>query len=313
MVKRLIAFCVIALGSIDVGAGVAGDFNLIVLGDVISGTSEVEGRTIILGDIRSSNTQNYAIFSESMSAPTTPGVNTSDTLLVGGRIHNNLNVNHGGVRVGGAGTSAAINNADYLITNDSGVAGITSYVTQQIGLLTNHFDELDVNSSVNTTDFNKAVFNSTQGAGSVAVFEVNHQFFNRNGTIDLAGDLTADLFLIKVNGAKNITSGNAFNVKTSEFSNDSYQEKIVWYFPDATDLNLVNGIGGSLIAPNANLRFGTPVEGSIVVKNLRLTSEVHLPTMQYEGIPEPGTASLIFAGSGLLIRRRRNMNKAGLY
>lgn len=127
--KRLITCLAMALGSVEVAAGVLGDFNLVVLGDVISGTSEVEGRSIVLGDIRSSNTQNYAIFSQSMSDPSTPGVNSSDTLLVGGRIYNNLNVNHGGVRVGGPGAGAAINNADYLNTNDSGVAGIASHVT----------------------------------------------------------------------------------------------------------------------------------------------------------------------------------------
>lgn len=297
----------IAFVATDSAAGVLNDFNLIVLRNVVSGTSEVEGRTIVFGDIRNSNAQNYAIFPESMSVPTTPGVNTSDTLIVGGRNFNNLNVNNGGVRIGGSGTSAPINNADYVSTNDAGVAGITAHVSQQVDAITNFFDGLTVNSSVNTSDFNKAVFNSTQGSGGISVFEVNHQFFNRNGTIDLAGDLTADLFLIKVNGASDITSGNAFNVKTAEFSNDSFQEKIVWYFPNATNLNLVNGIGGALVAPNASFRFGTPVEGSIVVKDLRLTSEVHLPTLEYEYevIPEPGTGALCVVGAVVMINRRR--------
>ena len=76
--------------------------------------------------------------------------------------------------------------------------------------------------------------------------------------------------------------------------------------PDAsasTDLRFNGGLGGALLARQANLIVTNPLEGTVVAGNVTLNSGVHLPV--FTVVPEPGTALLMGLGlAGLAAIRR---------
>lgn len=301
------ALCLFANASF---ANSLADFNLIVLGDLTTGTSEVEGRTLIFGDITASSTLNFGILPESISTPTsTPGVAQNDSLIVGGQTFTQLNVNNGNARFGGAPTSVTINNNAGSVTfNDAAaIAPILNTVTADIAATTTFFDSLTANSTANLNDFNLAIFNSNPGTDNIAVFDLDASFFSRNGTVDLQGNLSADLFLFRLldEDTTTLDVSTALNFFANEFNDDAFQSRIAFYLPNVELLDLPNGIGGAVIAPNADVTFGSPLEGTVVVNNLALNSEIHLPALDTSAIPEPSSLALLAGGALFAGMRRR--------
>lgn len=283
------------------------DFNLIAFGDV-TGTSEVEGRSAIFGNL-SGNSKTFVTRAAGLNSPVmTAGLAVNDGLIVGGSVSGGpMNVNLGAdTRVAGPGNAGSVNpNGGSAFFNDANVATILSAVQSSVLATESFFDAQATNSTIDGSDFNKVVFESTPVDG-IAVFETtSSDLFLRNGQFDLIGDLSADLFLIKVTGAIDInTSG--LNPNSNEFNDPAFQSRIVFYFEDATDqtdLQFNGGLGGALFAREANLRVTNPLEGTVVAGDVVLDSEIHLPTLQ---VPEPGTALLLGLGLfGVAIRSRR--------
>ncbi|MGB0621384.1 MAG: collagen-binding domain-containing protein [Myxococcota bacterium] len=301
----LIACALFSSGAASAAA--ISDFNLIAFGNV-TGTSLVEGRSAIFGNL-SGNSKTFVTSTAGLADPVgTAGLGVNDGLLIGGSASGGpMNVNNGAdVRVAGSGSAGSINpNGGQETFNDAGVSPILDALETSVLSMENFFDARDVNSTVNLSDLNRVVFNATPVDG-IAVFEVGStQLFHRNGQFDLTGDLSADLFLIRVTGGSDInTSG--LNPKSFEFNDPTFQSRIAFYFPDAsasTDLRFNGGLGGALLARQANLIVTNPLEGTVVAGNVTLNSGVHLPV--FTVVPEPGTALLMGLGlAGLAAIRR---------
>ncbi|MAJ61554.1 MAG: hypothetical protein CBC48_17350, partial [bacterium TMED88] len=78
-----------------------------------------------------------------------------------------------------------------------------------------------------------------------------------------------------------------------------------FYFPDAsasTDLRLNGGLGGALLARQANLIVTNPLEGTVIAGNVTLNSGVQLPVLT--AVPEPSSALLLGLGLTALAVRR---------
>lgn len=303
----LLALCVSFLFAAGASAMSVSDFNLIAFGNV-TGTSEVEGRSAIFGDL-SGNSKTFVTRAAGLSDPVfTPGLMVNDGLIIGGSVSGGpMNINLGAdTRVAGPGNAGSVNpNGGQEFFNDAAVPGILAAIQTSVLSTESFFDTQTVNSNIDLTDLNKAVFEATP-VGGIAVFEISStQLFNRNGQFDLTGDLSADLFLIRVTGSDDInTSG--LNPNSFEFNDPAFQSRIAFYFQDAdgnTDLQFNGGLGGALLAREANLTITNPLEGTVVAGDVALNSEIHLPTLI---VPEPSTAMLVGLGLLLLGRRRRS-------
>lgn len=292
------------------------NYNAIIFGNLtISG--EIEGRTLVGGNLSGSNSSNFGI-----SLPNnTPS--TDRTLVVGGSIGsgNPLNLNKGSLYLGG--TNSRIinyNGGGSLISESTNLATLKqSFISESTNL-----KNLATDSVVSLPSGGQpgpVNFNATAGADGLAVFSISASAVFGNSFAQQIG--------LNANGATNIVinvSGttidwinNAGNM-VGDFTSDYWQAHIVWNFYEATSINLgSHQFNGTILAPNATVTSSNNIDGAVIANNLSTTGEVHLPSSSsansYAGyraqaVPEPGSALLVaVAGVILLTRRRSNLRR----
>ncbi len=316
----------VLLSSVSASAGVLHDFNMIALGNV-TGRSHVDGRSLVFGDI-TGGAKDFAQHNLADSGPVSPGATYGKHgLVVGGRVLTDIKVNHGEALIGGA-KGSRIDNAKSTY-GDAGVNDIISDAQAEIARVTSYFDGLTPNGSVDldSDKLNNAKFFTDQklGVDGVAVFDVDSQFFSRKNGIASFSDYlknAGNLFLIRDDNTE-ITLSSGFNLDAgSEFGSDLFRSRIVWYFPNAKTVNLRSGLGGSLIAPLANINFSSNITGTVVGNNIHLGAEIHLPSLMLPPLPTPPSLAapqsvpepMSIASFGLILcgalaerRRRRRM------
>jgi choice-of-anchor A domain-containing protein len=282
-------------------------FNLVTFGDV-TGSSEVEGRTLIGGNLAGSGANFYI-----KGADVTPS--DYDGLHVGG------NVSGGYHQINNAGDAYIAGDVQNMNMN-GGVAYIGGGITGNVNG-TRHTGQ-----SVTIPDF-EALLKATsaelsgmtgvgpQISGARAVFDApadatGRTFFSIDGSdFDAWGELivraAADsTVIINVSGAD-----IAFRENMIE-TDYSLGSLILWNFYEAARLELNTKIIGAVLAPYAAVTLGNPVEGSLVAQSLLLSSEVHLqpfegttiipldPAPPVGKVPLPGALPLLLAGLGAL-------------
>jgi choice-of-anchor A domain-containing protein len=156
------------------------------------------------------------------------------------------------------------------------------------------------------------------GAG-VAVFSIADLPALLQGRSNLKFNMPSgyDAVVVNVAGA-NITLPASIN-----FNNGAgLGASVIWNFYEATSINLGSKTWfGSVLAPNAELKFSNGIEGSIVAKSLIQNGEARLggfsgalQVAQYtasdirDAVPEPATWAMMIMGFGAIghvIRRRR--------
>lgn len=273
------------------------DYNLIVFDD-LDLTSEVEGNTFIGGNLTGSG--NFAIVPQSLDTG-------ADTLIVGGNINGNFNINNGNVRYGGT-------QSGNLNLNGQNSQAIFD-PTVDISSLENELKQVSTNlADMASTGTNQLPSNQPAPAKLVSSgnrFEV----FNIDGNSLFGSNLVQQIELI-VNGSEDTilinVSGTNINWNTSNFvgeiNQDALQQKVIWNFYEATNLTFQRQFQGSLLAPLATLDVSSPIEGSVAVNNFNMNSEIHLPIFngQIETVPEPvsilGAATAL--GFGVILKNK---------
>lgn len=281
------------------GASAINDWNLIVRNNLTT-TSEVEGRTIVGGNI--AGTSNYGV----KLLPPSNYVNV-DSLVIGGTVGaNNYQVNSGRARLFGSKGSANfnMNGGGALIQNDSSVTAMVNNAWSDVLNASSYCSSLAATNSVTIPSGQPGpvVFNSVLGPGGVAVFSVNgNALFQNNNVqqmdINMNGASTVVInvagFNISYNGG-NMVGG--FNIPNAS--------KIIWNFFEATTLNIDRHFFGAILAPLATMSNSTAIEGSVFTDTFNQNGEVHLPNFS-GNIPAPGAMALLGMGTLIATRRRR--------
>ena len=284
------------------------EYNLIVLNDLTS-TSEVEGKTLIGGDL--SGTSNYGIRLQ-QNDPT-----NGDALVIAGDLVSGSTVNANGQSVVIAGNNNGQVNAR-SVTSDASEYDFDLIKSEFVNF-SGYLSELAVNSILTTSTNGQpgpASFEVGSDIGTdVAVFNItSEEFFSNNSIqqydVDLNGQ-SPSAIVINVSGEviddSNFSGNGVGNIVT-----DAFRENIIWNFFEATDIDLVKQLNGSLLAPFADLSNATPIEGSVVVNNFDQDGEVHdalfAGTINYDAstdsqdpaVDVPAPSSMIIFASALL-------------
>ena len=306
-------------------ADILADFNIVTLGNLTS-TSEVEGRTLVEGNLSGSSstyfTRGNQISPVSGIAALTVGgnvqqsgyinVNNSGTLAVGGSAVN-VNMNGGTGKV--AGSYSGNNNGNAI---QSGASVSIPSVASQVSSLSSALMGLTSNSSY-TTGSNTLTLNAAPNASGVAVFTianaaavfsaVNQVSINLNGATSViinVGGASATL-------AENFLAGSAQSAAT----------KLLWNFYEATALTVSAEFGGTVLAPLANVTTSASIDGTLIANNVTQNGEMHqyaysgvLPVASSgasgaaAAVPEPAPLTLALAGALLLWGRARFIRRS---
>ncbi|MFD2255152.1 choice-of-anchor A family protein [Luteolibacter algae] len=283
------------------------DYSVIVSGN-FSTNSDVEGRTLVGGNLTSSSSANFGIRLQNKVPKTDLVLRVQGNIASG----NPLQLNAGSLELGGTSNGRRINyngggslisnpNADY-----SGIFNDLNAASQSLSNLSaNSKGMLIANSPGQPGPFKMTAAPDSNG---LAVFSLSaSDIFGNNKVqqIELITNNAADI-LINVAGAViNWTAGNI----VGDLTQDQWSKRVIWNFYEATDINFGSkNMQGQVLAPNASVTTSGVIDGSIYAKNLTTTSEVHLPS--YDGnivVPEPSSALLSLLGAtALLLRRKRN-------
>lgn len=297
------------------------DYNLIVFDDVIGATSQVDGRTIIGGNLISPNAANFA--TGSSMGPFNSGYYG---LQVGGNLDAQINVNNGAnVRVGGnVDRNVSLNGGGTLYlggsvkpgahVNGGPTAGITpGQITADVAIMRS---ELEATSATlaglaaNSFEEKNGKLVANPDSQGVAVFQFDASRFNGKSSdmnLNINGATTV---IINVAGA-NLTLAAPPNLNGG--FNKGNSSKILWNFYDAQNIDMRTPWDGAVLAPFANLDMdnASGINGSVAVRQLSNLDGAIRGNL-YTGIapiPTPASASLL-AGVGLVACRRRRRRNA---
>lgn len=247
-----------------------GRYSLIVLND-LSTSSDVENRAFVGGSLVSTSSANFAINTNGVAS-------TEPMLVVVGNIvaGNPINLNAGSLRLGGS--------SNGRIINFNGGGSLIADTSLSNGPITSKLQEASASLAA------QAANNGVTIAGNAAKFQVTETTDDGVAIFQVAGaDLFggaiaqielvpggADTIVINVTGGSiNWVSGNM----VGSFNSTNWRGNIIWNFPQATSINLGSyNFMGALLAPYAAVTAAGNLDGSVAVKSLTTSAEVHQPT-----------------------------------
>jgi choice-of-anchor A domain-containing protein len=277
------------------------DYNLIVTGTLTTKGGEVQGRAAV-GTLEVINATNFAFQNPSNYAgsyglvvgtaitgtdhnPNEVKVKGGDALLPSNPF-NVVGISGGGTIFTGPGSAAA---AAQLL-HDAGIE-MNAYSHIYAAMAANSTVAGPINGQPGPVYFN-ATANAPDG---IAVFNIDASLFSSNTSQSYqlntaAGDST---YIINVSGTSvNFNQGNflsGFNLGGKGNPN------VLFNFYEATSIIAQQNFYGAVLAPLATVTSLNTQEGSLFVKNLTMSKEVHLP--QFTGspvsVPEPSSLLLI--------------------
>ncbi len=296
-------------------------FNLITSGNDNGEQSDVQGRVLIGGTL---NVNNFTFGGQLAGS----GIGTSGT--------------NGVFNVLGTGVTNPNNNSianAYYATNNSGgtlshasqntslVSGYTNNLSSFLTGLSTSYGNLTTNSTTTVNNSNGTVtFAATPGTingKSVAVFSVDQSVFtHQNESFSLSGGNSSTTYIINVTGsATGITFDGGLQV--SSLVNQYDSANILFNFENATSLTNIPNLGGSILAPNADLNTGNSLTGGVYVNSITNVGEIDLAQTNSStrvagftgyapsAVPEPASIASTMAGlaivAGVAWRRRRRL------
>ncbi len=287
-----------------------------------STTSDVEGRTLVGGNLVARNSSNFAIKLRDVVSPSDYTLQVEGSVSTG----NPLQINAGSMELGGSQNRRVINfnGGGKLVQNSEADYGS---LRDQLDKASETLADVKSNGSISSPGTQPAAFRFTSQAenNGIAVFSVNAQdLFNNTRVQQIELVLNgASAVLINVAGKSIDWKGGSL---VGEFTKNSVRPNIVWNFFEADTIKLNSkNMMGQILAPNALVTAAGIIDGSIYAKSFTTTSEVHLPA--YAGKIDsllsngngnvitsvPETTTSLLCGLSLLmvtLQRRRSSNTA---
>jgi choice-of-anchor A domain-containing protein len=290
---RATLLALLCLATAIADAGILSEWNLLVATDVNT-TSHVDGSAKIGGNL----TANGGIFS--MHGVTAPG-NTG--LAVGGNISaGNLQINNGGnVRLQGSQTGTVIlNGGGTTIVDPTVKAGVTaafSYL-ESLSLI---FSEMVSNGTLDNGGNLNAVPTLLDGQ-LVAIYDLSTTDFTGKGQLNLNLG-AAQTVILNVTSPTGIVNLQAPPNLIGGFSQNN-SSRILWNFPNATEITVNNTFNGAMLAPHADLiALGGGLNGTVAVHSLS-NHNAEIRRFNYTGylppVPVPEPSSYVLAGMAAL-------------
>jgi choice-of-anchor A domain-containing protein len=319
-------------GKSFVGGNVTGNGTNWGVGNAKQGSASSSRPTLtVVGDMKQGNTQlNNGKNGATSNVGTPPGmvvggnvsglnVNAKGAeVVIGGNLNNFNGASGGSVKVGGKTTGYTNANgssissglgsvfAESLVTGlmaerDALAADLTA-LSATLASLT-----LADNPSSIIMGSQGPVFQVAAGGNAFALFSIEASLLSK-GQIDFALKDSPLPIVVNVFGDKVVWNANpvgGYNASLNPF--------IIWNFVDAKVIETNRMVHGSVLAPLAKLTNSTPIEGTVVAREMQMKGEVHLGSYAagdafLEAIPEPGTWAMLITGFGMVgaaMRRRR--------
>lgn len=300
---RFACFVGIAAAAPMVQGGILSSYNVIVQGDLRAG-SNIYGSAIVGGDVSGNQMsvgQDLEITAQEVS------------FTVGGTVSSGLHMQKG---------SLELRQASNLTGHVNWNGGGSVHVNPAIDINSVWDEVLSISSGLSTLPttgsldfYNPHVLNQKLfDAGTEAFSVINIT------TADLSGIGTAFLDMnaadtLVINVAGRDVSWPGTNLGDGGFDNwRDHASRVIWNFHEAETLSFDRSIYGSILAPHAQMTFGSDIYGTVVAKGLEMGAQIHLPSFDGEfppiftPIPEPsGLLGLVTVGSlaSLFLRRRR--------
>lgn len=250
-------------------------YTLIVLDD-LSTSSDIENRAYVGGNLVSSTSANIGINVQGI-APSEPMFVVVGNLAAG----NPLNLNAGSLHLGGNRNGRPINfNGGGTLVQDPTLfdTGITSLLQTATAQLAAQPANNGVTLPSGQPGPARFTVTATTPEG-VAIFQVAAgDLFGNNlvQQIELQPG-TANTVVINVTGSTADWSGNGNMV--GNFTNSQWRSHVLWNFPQATTVNLrSHNMMGAVLAPYAQVTTAANLDGSVAVRALTTSAEVHQPT-----------------------------------
>jgi choice-of-anchor A domain-containing protein len=298
-------------------AEILSQYNLVVFGNM-TGSSEVEGRTFVGGNL-SGNSMTF------FTRPNTVPPSAAPALTVGGNVsggHKNIN-GGGNVLVGGNVANMNMNGNGTLRAGGN-VTGVNGGTVQQNQAVTIPSFEATLKASSTALaaltgtapgkNGNVGLFNAATPSGGLAVYTTSFAYFStiKEITLGLNG---AETVIINVSGAGGKLQDNFLGGPFAAAKN------VIWNFYEATALTFERQFFGSVLAPFADVKITSPIEGSLVAASMKLDGEMHLapfagtlpgttpevtPVPEATPVPAPAALPLLLVGlAGLAAVARR--------
>lgn len=270
-------------------------YNLILKQDYNFQGGDVEGRTLIGGDINAAGAS--PVFG---SRITEGGYAVS---VVGDITAANVMVERGDLRYGGHANVGHFNmngggsiNQDASFNLDTVISELTGESVHYAGLTEN----ASFNSTTKTFEYS--------GSDKLAVFNVDAtDIFSQNSSLSLNFGL-AETVIINVAGS-DILIGGGVNLIDGFRPYEFGAENILWNFYEASSINFNSiAMSGSILALNADISGGAVFDGSVAANSYTGAREFHQFLFTPPAIEVPDSSSIalmLLACIGLGLRRQR--------